>query len=378
MLTEAQANEQPAAAIETAQAAARGTPEAPGNPEEVFETGRAGAIAKIEAMRAERAAGKATPAPVAQEAGSEVASEASGQASGQEAGENKEAAEGEKKPEAAATEPDEAKAAAELLAAARENRALIAERRRLAERDAAIKAREKELASAVVPERETVAKLMKARESNDPIEVLRAAGYSDKDVSTFALSLIDRMGKVQGEEEEEAPKPPTAEEVAALVQKQAEEKAAAQAKEAEAARVAQMQAMRNDYFGKLSTEFKSNAKDYPVLAAIQPTFAQLEESFVEHFNRTGERLTPQQLLVNLEKQYGGRGLTLAPKKPAPSAPSATAKTVGAAATSDGGPVVMRDEGKSKQPRDMHDVHAEGRDAVVKEIERRRAAKRATR
>lgn len=384
MNTETQTTAPAATTTETTPAAAQtSAQEAPATPRNVFETGKAAAIAKVEAMRAEKAQQTQAGQKPGEQSG-ETAAQDAGQNAGDAAADGQtattDAKEGEQtQQQAAAAEPsDEDKAAQALLDAAKENRALIEQRRRLSQRETELKEREAKLTTATVPEREAMARLTKARESGDPIEILRAAGYKDTDISDFALNLIDRMGKMDDEPAQKpAPKMATAEEVAALVLKQAEERAQELAKKQEAERSAEIEVQRNAYFQKIGAEFKVNAKSYPVLAAIQPTFGQLEARFLDHFNRTGERLAPQQLLATLEKEYAGRGLTFVAKKdPKPAPATATSRTIGATARTSTDTVTVHDDEKQEKTRDMYAVHEEGRKAAIAAIEAKRATKRA--
>ena len=272
-------------------------------------------------------------------------------------------------------EPDPA--AERLLKLAREGQRLSQERKAFREEQARARAEMEAVKAETAAAQERVARLDAARTSGREIDILRAAGLTDEHIrETFVVNMLEQLRQ---EEEKGGATPASA---AGLTKEQVLELVAAQQKETAAQQTAQQQQAiqatvdrdRNAFFTQLGAEFKSDL--YPLVAAVRPTHAELNEHIVSHFQTTGERLTPAQLLGAFEARYKEQGLTVAPKpkpgqKPPAKPVAATSKTINSRAQADAGDTVVPVVDKPKTP---SEIRAEGRAKAIAMREAKHAAR----
>jgi hypothetical protein len=285
-------------------------------------------------------------------------------------------------PVAAAAPSEEDRAAAALLKLAQEGRAIAKKERELRQQASKLKTERESLQSTLQTERtanqarlEAQARLETARLGGDELAILRAAGLTEEQLrGPFILNALQKLSD-QEAATPQAPAavkpPPTKEEILAAVLEQQRLDRESATKAAQEADAKAREENRNAFFGDVVKEFKGGK--YPLVAAVRPLQAELDQHVQDHYRKTGERLNPAQLLGAFEERYRAAGITVASKAPtrtpAKAPPAATTRTIGSRANEDGGSAATA---APVSGRSMDEVRAEGKRKALAAIEERRA------
>ena len=202
--------------------------------------------------------------------------------------------------------PDD-EVAARLLEISKRNLAI-------SRREKAIVEREKAAAEKYKPDLDLASKLRAAQSTGKRMDILKAAGISEEEIR--GSWVIDLLSELQ--ETENSGPPLTEARAAALWEKKQREKAEADedARQEEAART--MSAQQEKYFEGFAEAFKDRSR-FSRVAAIRPTYAELDAELTRHFRATGIALQPAELLERFEKRYAAAGVTVATRTAAPAA-----------------------------------------------------------
>ena len=286
----------------------------------------------------------------------------------------------EQNPEPVAPPSEEDPAAARLLKLARDGQRLAQERKQFREEKARDKAEAEATRAQTAAAQERLARIEKARAGGREVDILRAAGLSDEQIrGPLVINLLDQL-----KQEEEAaaagggkPVQPglTREQVQEIVAAQQQEQARQAAVVEQQRLQASIEQGRNQRFAEITTEFQTG--QYPLVAAVRPTHAEIDTHIIDHYKRTGESLTAVQVLGAFETRYKEQGLTVTPRpkpgqKPPTPATAATTRTIGARATSDGGEILPPAE--PKKNRTAQEIREEGKAKALAFLESKRAAR----
>lgn len=344
---------------------------------ESYDDNRAAILSRIEADRAAKAGG-GTQAQEAQADPPEGASAAQVTVPAQAQAAAQEEKQPEKKPAG-----DEQALADALNELATRGRALAVRERQLKERETALAGREKQPPAQTQPAYKTEdverwSRIDAAKASGDPIALLRAHGYTNKQIQEeFSLRLLEGLPRL-GVDDNAPPNSPavqpkflTEEQAAALFAKQAKDRAdaEAQARAQEAAKTEEQ--AQGQYYSAVAQEFKSG--QYPLTAAIRPTLGEMDAAFRSHLSRTGEYLSPQKLLAAFEERYKAAGVTVAPKAAPSKVTPVTGRTVSTTAGTAAAGESVRQQ-VNEADKDWDTIRAEGKQAGLAAIAARRAAK----
>jgi len=176
----------------------------------------------------------------------------------------------------------------------------------ISKREKAIAEREKAAAEKYKPDLDLAGKLRAAQSTGKRLDILKAAGISEEEIR--GSWVIDLLSELQ--ETENSGPPLTEAQAAALWEKKQREKAeaVAKARQEEAART--MSAQQEKYFEGVAEAFKDRSR-FSRVAAIRPTYAELDAELTGHFRATGIALQPAELLERFERRYESAGVTVA-------------------------------------------------------------------
>ena len=192
-----------------------------------------------------------------------------------------------------------------LAEIARKNRIVV-------KREADLKVKEAQIRESTKADTELASKLRAASSSGKRVELLKAAGITEEQLR--GPWIIDLLEELQQADEGG---PPVSEARARQLMEQRaqnEEKArrerlqAQQTKQQQEAQQAEETAQATYYqgVGKLVKE-----GTFPLVAAVRPTYGDLDAEFRREFGKTGVRLTPTELLTRFEERYKKAGVTVA-------------------------------------------------------------------